>query len=117
MLKKLTKNSLFLNLFSGPTRLFFFETLDSFMLFEKKILAEKKFIPLAIFYKNEIFSYPFFSQKVSSFKNLGELTYDNLRNQLTLNLTEKNRNFIRNISHGYVNFINFLTHIKNIKKN
>ncbi len=117
LLKKLTKNPLFLNLFSGPTRLFFFQTLDSFLLFEKKIIAEKKFIPLAILYRNEIFSYPFFNQKISSFQNLGNLTSENLRNQLTLNLTTKNSNFIRNISYGYTNFINFLTHIKDIKKN
>lgn len=117
LLKKLTKNSLFLNLFAGPTRLFFFNRLDSYILFEKKILSDKKLIPLAILYKNEIFSYLFFKQKIFSYKILGDLTFHNIQNQLILNLKTKNNNFIMTISHTFFNFINFLSHLKNLKKN
>lgn len=117
LLKKLTKNKLFLHLFTGPTRLFFFRTLDSFTLFEKEVLSEKKLIPLAILYKNEIFSYSFFKKKISSYGNLSNLTHNKLHHQLILNLTTKNNHFIKNLSYKHGNFINFLTYVKKSKEN
>merc|ERR1711991_1057204 len=55
LLKKLTKNSLFSNLFAGPTKIFFFEDSTSFLNFNNYIAKEQQILPLAILYKDNIF--------------------------------------------------------------
>jgi hypothetical protein len=47
--KKIFKNVNFLNLFSGPTKIFVFENFISFVLFLQNDYILKNFIPLTIF--------------------------------------------------------------------
>lgn len=46
---KVFKNKKFLNLFSGPTKIFVFENFNSFILFSKNDYIIKNFIPLTVF--------------------------------------------------------------------
>lgn len=49
LLKKLTKNKLFLNLLGGPTKIFFFNNISDFVKFTELQIINKKIIPLTIF--------------------------------------------------------------------
>ena len=47
--KKVFKNKFFLNIFSGPTKIFAFENFISFLFFFKNDYVLKNYIPLTIF--------------------------------------------------------------------
>lgn len=49
LLKKLTKNNLFISLMTGPTKIFFFSNLNSLFEFANISFVKKKIIPLAIY--------------------------------------------------------------------
>ena len=53
LLKKLTKNSLFLNLLTGPTKLFFFSDISIFLNFFENFPLKRKIFPLAVFFNNQ----------------------------------------------------------------
>ena len=79
LLKKLTKNSLFLNLLNGPTKLFFFCDINIFLNFFEIFPLKKKVFPLAIFYNNNFFSYLFFINYLKNFKFINGSFDDNFK--------------------------------------
>jgi hypothetical protein len=49
LLKKITKNNLFLSLLQGPTKIFFFSSIKSMLEFIEYFSLKKKIIPLAVY--------------------------------------------------------------------
>lgn len=45
----MTKNSIFLSLLKGPTRVFFFNSIETMLEFVNLFSSKKKIIPLAIY--------------------------------------------------------------------
>lgn len=117
LLRKLTKNPLFINLFSGPTRILFFKDLETFQIFIKQMPFNEKIIPLSVIYNNTLFSYPFFKKRINEYESFGNLSKVKLQEKLIVNLKTKNSVFLRNLNYNTTNFLHFLTHLKNLKKN
>lgn len=65
--KKILRNKFFLNIFSGPTRIFAFKDFISFFSFFKNDYIKKIFIPLTIFWNNNFFIYSFFFKSIFFF--------------------------------------------------
>lgn len=58
--KKMIKNDIFINLVSGPSRIFKFSDFNSFLTFFDFVSLNKKFIPLAVYWNLNFYSYDFF---------------------------------------------------------
>lgn len=115
LLRKLTHNTYFINVFAGPTKLFFFNSFDSFSNFLEKHPLNEKIIPLCVYFNNNFFTFPIFVNKLKIFKqelNLSEVTFKS--NFISL-LNNKSVSFIKILSVNVTSFINFLSHIKYLK--
>lgn len=108
LIRKLTKNLLFINLFAGPTRMFFFKDLKTFLSFQRKFLLLNKIIPLCIIYNNVLYNYVFFAAQIKNYQKLGELN----RQRLLVNIKNTNVKFLIYLSSNLNNFITFLTYLK-----
>lgn len=64
--KKMIKNKNFENLTMGPTRIFQFQDFTSFLNFFEFINIKKKFIPLAVYWNLNFYSYYFFQQYLTN---------------------------------------------------
>lgn len=106
LIKKITKNSLFLNLFSGPTRIFFFQNIHTFLEFSATFPLRKKIMPLAVIFDNKIYSYTFFYYHLHSLQEKKLLVQDN---QLLKKLVKNNQSFIISLKNPLQNFIISLT--------
>ena len=109
ILKKLTKNLLFKNLLAGPTQLFFFFDLNTFINFISNLPINKKIVPLAIFYNNNFFFYNFFINYCK--KNINKLsTRDvSVSKDILLMLYNANINIFNSFNNVIKQFIFFLT--------
>lgn len=119
LLKKLTKNSIFLNLLSGPTKLFFFKDTQTFLNFMKNVPLNTKIHPLAVFFDNQFFSYTYFYNLLNTIKVNGDLNSTLLLNQkeLILNLSKTNINLVNSTNFVLTNLITSLPYYSNTKKN
>lgn len=115
LLQKLTKNSLFSNLCSGPTKLFFFENYSFFLEFTKNIPLNDKLIPLAVFYNNNFYSYSFFANYIKNTFN--DINSDKiaLQTKLIFNLNNQSRNLIYSTQLNFLRFMRLLTVLKEKK--
>lgn len=59
--KKMIKNNSFMNIVSGPSKIFQFSDFDSFLTFFEFIYLKKKLIPLAVYWNSNFYSYKYFS--------------------------------------------------------
>ncbi len=119
LLKKLTKNKIFLNLLSGPTRLFFFKNIDSFLNFMKTVPISQKIYPLSVFFNNNFFSYTNFCKLLNSIKltsNIPDCTLLNQKN-FVLTISKTNSTFRLPINSILKNMIRSLPYFINNKKN
>ena len=118
LLKKLTKNKIFLNLLSGPTKLFFFENIYSFLNFMKTVPLNQKIYPLSVFFNNKFFSYTNFCKLLNSIKLSTNITDSLLLNQkeFVLKVSETHNNFILPINSVLKNMIVSLPYFINNKK-
>ena len=100
LLKKLTKNPLFLNLLSGPTKLFFFKDIDSFLNFSRMVPLTKKIHSLAVFFDNQFYSYPFFFTSLTEIKLSNDLKNLLLLNQqqMVVKISKPIANFVQNLN-------------------
>jgi hypothetical protein len=115
LLKKLTKNSLFLNLLTGPTKLFFFSDISIFLNFFENFPLKRKIFPLAVFFNNQFFSYLFF---FTYLKN-SNLSYQNLKitqENFITNSTQTHKDFVVDFNVIFLNFIWSLSFLKNTTK-
>ena len=115
LLKKLTKNSLFLNLLTGPTKLFFFSDISIFLNFFENFPLKRKIFPLAVFFNNQFFSYLFF---FTYLKN-SNLSYQNLKitqENFIVNSTQTHKDFVLDFNVIFSNFILSLSFLKNTTK-
>jgi len=109
LLKKMTKNKLFLNVLEGPTKIFFFSDFASFLNFTQLSLFNKKVLPLVIFWDGQFYDYAYFVS------NLNSLTIsNNIENLLTSQqklvslFNSKINNFVVNIDTPIKQLITFL---------
>ena len=115
LLKKVTRNPLFLNLFSGPTRMFFFKDFLSFSTFIKNNPLGSRIIPLAVFFDNKIYSYSFFDKQLKIYAKNLSLDKIEINKNLIIGFNKQSVHFIQNLSYNFNTFIQFLSHFK--KKN
>ena len=105
LLKKLTKNSLLINLLAGPTQLFFFKDIQTFYEFSQIDFLKNSIYPLSIYFNNTFFNYIYFSnyiiEKISSLLKYEFQIHDNflfkitnIRNSLIIKLKAIINNFI-----------------------
>ncbi len=73
--KKISLNLNFLNLLSGPTKLYKFDSFSSFLSFFNNKYIFKKLIPLTVFWNNNFFCYKFFTKYLSSNINSYDKNY------------------------------------------
>lgn len=103
ILKKLTKNKLFVNLFAGPTKIFFFKDYTLLSNFMNLVPLKNKIFPLCILYNNYIYNYNFF---------LGFLKLMNLSQPLSLPISQKQLVSQLSINHNIlmknINFIQII---------
>ncbi len=120
LLKKLTKNSLFLNLLSGPTKLFFFSDITIFLNFFEQFPLKKKVFPLAVFFNNQFFSYNFFFTYLKTL-NLPSNNFENtlkiVRTNFIGNTTDSNNSLVLGLNANLLNFILSLSYLNNTNKN
>jgi hypothetical protein len=109
LLRKITKNELFLNLYTGPTKIFFFKDPTIFLTFLKNSPIQKKIIPLTVYYNSEFYSYPKFFEILQKSNSLDK---DSLQLTLISNLNNTSKIFLKNLKIVNYNFINFLSHLK-----
>jgi len=76
---KIFRNLIFLNILSGPTRIFSFENFFSFVFFFKHVNVKKIFIPLIIFWNNNFYNYKYFYNYVSNFFFKRSIFLDNIK--------------------------------------
>ncbi len=118
LLKKMTKNSIFLSLLKGPTRVFFFNSIETMLEFVNLFSSKKKIIPLAIYWQSNFYNYEFFSKYIKNLHNnlIGE-TDKNLKTNLIFSLTKTNSSLIIHLKDPFSKFLNILELIKNKKNN
>lgn len=105
LIKKLTKNLLFVNLFNGPTRIFFFQNVEKFLEFQTNFPLRKKITPLSVVFDNKIYSYLFFFNYLKSINN-GQLLVSNV--QFLTNITRNNQNLLITLKNPLITFISSL---------
>ena len=113
LLKKYTKNSIFTNLCSGPTKFYFFSDFNSFNTFFENVPISQKILPLSIYYKNQFYSFSFFKNR---FKEIYKSDLNNnvsIEQQFILNLTSNTKSFILNLNNSTKSFISTLSILKN----
>jgi hypothetical protein len=115
LLRKLTKNSYFTNIFAGPTKLFFFPDFESFSAFLDKQPLEKKIIPLCVYFNNSFFNFPLFEEKLKLFKKNFKLDKSTFKLNFISLLNNKSVNLIRVLSIHVSSFITFLSYLKKNK--
>lgn len=107
LLKRLTKNHLFLNLLSGPTKIFFYRNVADFLNFFNNSFLKKKIVPLAVYFNNTFYSYTFFYNYL---KNLNSLTtLQSTKNNLILFFYQSNKNIIIQFNNFLLNWIKTLS--------
>ena len=118
LLKKLTKNKVFLNLLSGPTKLFFFKNINSFLNFMKTVPLSQKIYPLSIFFNNNFYPYTSFCKLLNSIKLSTNIPHSLLLNQedLILKISKTNSKFILPINSVLKNMIISLPYFITNKK-
>lgn len=120
LLKKLTKNSLFLNLLTGPTKLFFFSDAIVFSNFFENFPLKKKVYPLAVFFNNQFFSYHFFFNYVKNlklpFENVGK-NEKLIKSNFVSTVSKVNVSLVLGLNKPLINLITVLTYFKNNNKN
>lgn len=104
LLKKLSKNSLFLNLLTGPTKLFFFSDISIFLNFFENFPLKKKIFPLAVFFNNQFFSYLFFYNYLKN-SNLSSENLKTTQEHFIANSTKNQLNFVLEMNDVFSNFI------------
>jgi ribosomal protein L10 len=109
LLKKLTKNSLFSNLFAGPTKIFFFEDSTSFLNFNNYIAKEQQLVPLAILYKDNIFSYKNFTKRLKETSNKNLKDSQAVKDNFILRLNQNSLTLLNSLIISRNNFILFLS--------
>lgn len=95
LLKKMTKNKLFLNLLEGPTKIFFFPDFISFLKFTELSLFNKKVLPLIVFWNGQFYDYSYFVS------NLNDL---NLNNNL-INVLTSQQNLLSLFNNKVASFV------------
>lgn len=117
LLKKMTKNNLFLSLLKGPTRIFFFNSIVAMLEFVTLFSSKTKIIPLAIYWQANFYSYEFFSKYVKNLQQNINFELEKIfKNQLVYALTKNNMNLIFQFKNQFINVWNLLEAIKNSKK-
>jgi hypothetical protein len=111
LLKKLTKNSLLMNILAGPTQLFFFNNLETFYQFSELIILKKKIYPLTIYFDNTFFNYIYFSNYINEkinniFKNEFQVNFSFLH-KLT-NINNKLINELKNVINNFIVFLKII---------
>jgi len=120
LLKKLTKNSLFLNLLTGPTKLFFFSDINVFLNFFENFPLKKKVYPLAVFFNNQFFSYYFFFNHLKNLRlpfNDFDKNFKTIQENFIAHTASSNLVLLSSLNLPLFNFINALTYFKNNNKN
>ena len=105
---------MFLNICSGPTKLFFFKDPLTFNNFVKEDSINEKIIPLGIYFNNEFFSYKKFQEKLDIyFKN--DVNLKTYKVNFLLPMSNKPRNLLRQLSQPFNNFLHILEVVKKQK--
>jgi hypothetical protein len=108
LLKKLTKNSLLINLLAGPTQLFFFKDIHTFYKFFELDVLRKCIYPLSIYFNNTFFNYIYFSNYINE-KISSLLKYEfQIYNNFLFKITNIGNNLIIKLKTIIDNFIFFL---------
>lgn len=109
LLKKITKNKLFLNLLEGPTKIFFFSDFISFLKFNQLALFNKKVLPLIVFWDGQFYDYSYFVSNLNNLTSATNLvTLENSQQNLVLLFNNKISNFVINVDNPIKQLIHFL---------
>lgn len=113
LLKKYTKNTVFTNLCSGPTKFYFFSDFNTFNTFFENVPISQKILPLSIYYKNQFYSFSFFKNRFKEIYNIDSDKNITVEQQFILNLTLNTKSFIHNLNNNTLRMISTLSVLKN----
>lgn len=115
LIAKMTTNKILLSLFSGPTKVYCFSNLATFLNFFATIYVKDKLLPLTVFWNKNFYAYKFFIESLNLQNKLfsGVLSNESAKIKFLSNLSSFNTALI-NILH-FKNFLKFLTILKNNK--
>jgi hypothetical protein len=113
LIKKLTKNSLLINILAGPTQLFFFNDIRIFYEFLQINFFKKKIYPLSVYFNNSFYNYIFFYEYINQRINNVLKKSDKVFDIFLYNITNTHTNLISNLKLIINNFIIFLRIISN----
>lgn len=102
VIKKITTNNFFLNLFAGPTQVYSFNNFENFLNFFQNPLITRKIVPLTVFWDNKFFSYPIFKNYLENYKqnNKSLAVIINEKNNFLVKITNKPINLISNLNNN-----------------
>ncbi len=108
LLKKLTKNTILLNLLKGPTRILFFKNFETFLDFFIYLPLKKKMYPLAILFNNNFYNYLHFYNNLKNIKlnlNNSLINLDNIQKKIIFFLNKFKQPILFGLYSLLTNFI------------